>query len=552
MERFFESLIAATRIGIAESSEGLVEIRVHDDLPDNIDLSSLIRNALFVIDNNIEERSDLRIQVIISGNFGHLEIDNDFPSKTSFHFCYGKSIHIRRNGSSSEAEKKSSLHFFSASLTDLRIQDSIDVFDSEHLTVTNFTIHNDDDNPVSFELLEIHGSVNELAIRNAATKRAVFDLLNTIGQQAVINVQLFYFNPKYFYFQSRQNINLFCEGGKAPKFILRLHTNARKIRIEEIECENFVLEQRLGTIQELTFRRVIGLKALTLTGRFDDGQLNRIEKLYLNTLVFNKDFGGVIEYFKVKHFAIYDVVSQGLMRLTDVDLTDADFRIGKSRLGNFTFFNSKLPGKITVLSSSIEEIRFAGTPPPTRFLTGNNEKSAFSLDNEIQTLQQMKTVMEKMGDKDMSKFFRGEELKLRHKRVKINSVQEFEEKATLWFNFSNNHGQTWLKPLAIALLGTGPIIFSLFLFSIGYEIHLSWNAAKMGLNLWSHYFEVIVPSYLYPSKNKLAFLENFNSRSEKELWQLPLASQLLILLNDILIMPYLIIQTVTAFRKHVA
>lgn len=160
--------------------------------------------------------------------------------------------------------------------------------------------------------------------------------------------------------------------------------------------------------------------------------------------------------------------------------------------------------------------------------------------------------MEKVGDKDLSKYFRQQELRLTYRKISLFKKSECEEKVTLWLNFSNSHGQSWLKPVLLAFFLTGPIIFTLFVLSLGYRLDFSGNSFDTFISLWSHYLDVIIPSYVYPAKNKLAFLEHFLGTTKNDLWKLPFGSQLLILLNDVIIMPYLIIQTVTAFRRHVS
>lgn len=550
---FFDYLIDTTKNAFAVREGNVLKLNILKDIPDKTDLSSVLRNAMFIIENNTDLWSDLQIEVTIRRSFDDLEVDNDFPSKLSFISCHGTSLQIRRNKGGEESEKKGTYYFFSTSLVSFHIHDSIHAFDSDHLSVMNFKLSNERSAGIFIEEMDFQGTVNELVIHNVLAKKARIDLLNTIGNAETINVNFHYFNPGELYFQARKLVNFSWQGGKSKNTAIILHSDAKLVVIQEIDCENFDLEQKQGKIGELAFRRLSGLKSLTLTGHGFDGGINQIEDLFFHTINFSKDFGGVIEDFAVVgNLKIYNLINQGSLRFTDVDVSSGQLRIGKSRLGNLSFINSKLGKKIFVEASSLEEIRFAGTQVPTEFAEADSNSSSASLTNRIQVVQQIKTVMEKVGDKDLSKYFRQQELRLTYKKISLFKKSECEEKVTLWLNFSNNHGQSWLKPVLLAFFATGPIIFTLFVLSLGYRIDFSGKSFDTFLSLWSHYLDVIIPSYVYPSKNKLAFLEHFLGTTKNELWKLPFGSQLLILLNDVIIMPYLIIQTVTAFRRHVS
>jgi hypothetical protein len=69
------------------------------------------------------------------------------------------------------------------------------------------------------------------------------------------------------------------------------------------------------------------------------------------------------------------------------------------------------------------------------------------------------------------------------------------------------------------------------------------------LNSYKQIFNFIIPGFLYPTKSKveelclnLGFVYSFND--------LRMVSKFLILVNDVIVMPYLIYQGIAAFRKH--
>ncbi|SEJ53214.1 hypothetical protein SAMN05216327_11259 [Dyadobacter sp. SG02] len=551
---FFEHLLEAAHTALAEKNGEVIKINITKEIPGSVDLSSLTRNALYVVENNVEEWIGLSVEVFLRRHFKKIVVDNSFPSKLSLIDVHGDSVTVRESTMRAGSEKKIDLYFFTSWLVELNVEGSIGLFDSDHLSVESFKIANDRSAAVHIEDLDLQGNVDQFFIHNTLVEKARIDLLGTVGKAEVINVNFHYFNPGQLYMSSHKMINLACEGGKSEQFALILHSDAGSIVMQNTDHEHFNLEQKQGKITSLALKRVSALKTLTITGHNHDGQANRIDDLYLHSINFTKDFVGVFEYFQVrKAVTFYDVVNQGAIRFSDVDLGNADLRIGKSRIGNFSFFSSKLSKKIYVEASNLEDIRFAGTLVPTQILGLNTKTSnKAKLTNQIQVVQQMKTVMEKTGDKDLSKYFRQQELRLTYEKLGFFNKKEFEEKLTLWFNFSNAHGQSWIKPLLIALAASGPIIFSLFVFTIGYRLDFSAKSFQTFSDLWGHYFDVIIPSYVYPAKNKLAFLEAFLGQEKNELWKLPFSAQMLVLLNDVLIMPFLIIQTVTAFRKHVA
>jgi len=225
----------------------------------------------------------------------------------------------------------------------------------------------------------------------------------------------------------------------------------------------------------------------------------------------------------------------GNITISKISISD-NICFENSDLGKTTFIDCDFSNRKMIFDSSkINEIGLAGTklPKPKNIdskLTGNKNQKKLAL-------SQIKKAYQDLGDNLTANLYQSEEL-----NTYKSTLKNGWEKTNLWLNKqTNNHGQRWDRPLALLIIFTA-FFYTLFCFSLGFEIDLKspGNFSTFFKNL-SYFFEFLNPfrkSNFIP--NQLVTINDEN----------PIPS-ITVFIDSIskIISAYLLYQFIAAFRK---
>ncbi len=131
----------------------------------------------------------------------------------------------------------------------------------------------------------------------------------------------------------------------------------------------------------------------------------------------------------------------------------------------------------------------------------------------------------------------------------MDILSEVPEVVTLFLNrYSNNFSQNWGLTIFVGVVYS-LIAYFLFLRAVGYGFDLSKHGVDAFIGHLTKLPDFIIPSALYFGKDKYEILGRALGL-QKEWWQLKFGAKVLIFFNDLFVIPYLIFQGVSAFRKH--
>lgn len=225
----------------------------------------------------------------------------------------------------------------------------------------------------------------------------------------------------------------------------------------------------------------------------------------------------------------------GNITLSKISLSE-NLAIINSDLGKTTFIDCDFSNReMSFKSSKINEIALAGVKLPN---PENINSSLLGIKNQKKlALSQIKKVFQNMGDNLMASEYQTEEL-----NTYESTLGWSWEKINLWLNkVTNNHGQSWIRPLVLLLTSTG-IFYILYCFTLGFKIELeSYGNIELFLRNTSYFFEFLNPI------RKSDFLPQV-LLSSRELAEIP---SLTFLTDSIakIINAYLLYQFIAAFRK---
>ncbi len=313
------------------------------------------------------------------------------------------------------------------------------------------------------------------------------------------------------------------------------------LQIARSKCEELTISASSVIFSDISLERIDNFKKLTMVlPSCNVGTMNFLE------VNFSKDFNGNIQGATIdQSLAFNRVTNQGGLILAFLTFEKSSLSFYMSLMGKTSFFNCSMPLSWSFESSNIEEISFYSSSPPTKIENFKQTQPWNILFNQQDAFRQLKISSTKKGEKERSNFYRSNELRIQYHSLSWKRGN-ISEKLAILLNSSNDHGQSWEKPLWI-LVAVSLIFYLLFIRSVGYVPAFDQKSVKDGLVIWTHYFDFVIPGYLYPTKSKFDFLAELGVKSFSDLH---LYSRFLIFLNDILIVPYLTIQMISAFRKH--
>jgi len=209
---------------------------------------------------------------------------------------------------------------------------------------------------------------------------------------------------------------------------------------------------------------------------------------------------------------------------------------------NFTTFSFDGFHEIEIEDSNFSEIITANVRwfAPEIILKKVKDYQGFGKCRDL--FRQLKFAMLKQGDRVQALFFKRYEMQALRKQLLAEKGHKG-EKAMLWMNQSNNHGQNWEKPLFLGLLFTS-IMYIAFIISTAPElsnhISLSWANIMLTLKVIPKYSQIAL-KFLNPTHT----YESLGISIRDNKW-----GNLFDIVQRIII-SYFIFQTISAFRKYI-
>ena len=253
-------------------------------------------------------------------------------------------------------------------------------------------------------------------------------------------------------------------------------------------------------------------------GSFELNKFTNYSNLFLNSISTIEDSD--------KEFLLTDSILKG------ITLSNFDFN----------FFNS-----IRIKNTDFSEINCSNIKwfdPEKLNIDEVNELNKWAQRRE--TYMQLKAEMKRQGNTIQARIFRREEMKS-HLGELRNSVCRFNPNRFLvWTNQSNNFGESWLKPILLALLFSLiiylPIIFTLDP-RLNWSISFKWSDILNTLSVVFYNDIKLLPVLLNPAHTmdlKEILGKSINPNFWTYFWDIILR----------IIMSYFIFQTIVAFRKY--
>jgi hypothetical protein len=209
---------------------------------------------------------------------------------------------------------------------------------------------------------------------------------------------------------------------------------------------------------------------------------------------------------------------------------------------NFTSFSFDGFHEIEIQDSNFSEIITANVrwfAPEIILKTAKNSQD-FGKYRDL--FRQLKFAMLKQGDRVQALFFKRYEMQALRKQLLTEKGYKG-EKAMLWMNGSNDHGQNWIKPMLLGLLFTC-IFYVAFIISTAPELSghtsLSWTNVSMTLKVIPKYFHIAL-KFLNPTHTYESLGATIKDNIPGNLFDIV----------QRIVISYFIFQTISAFRKYI-
>jgi hypothetical protein len=287
------------------------------------------------------------------------------------------------------------------------------------------------------------------------------------------------------------------------------------------------------------------------------GQINirnfEIDEMYffgVNSKSTIKIHGVFFQKLKFDGFTNYSKIQ--FMHVKALYNTESSLEIKETNLGSTELYNVDLSNfkRVTIFHAILFDLI---TSNVKWFDSSHLMKNEFSsvrgsiFANTREVYRQLKVSMEKQGNKFQALEFKANEMRaysqeLRDKKLNLRILSD---RAILWLGRSNNHGQSWLKPLILIIIST-LFFYWLLVVSISPDLRFQIATNKGDiLASWKRFeeFSPAIPKLVNPA----FILEKVFPDQEGEK---KFTTALLELFHRV-ILAYLLFQLVSAFRKFV-
>jgi hypothetical protein len=230
--------------------------------------------------------------------------------------------------------------------------------------------------------------------------------------------------------------NIWISGGEIDSLEIKSVSPIR-IHCRPDDSKVYNYETNSHTPKYLTVPRI---KKLIFSRYCNKYSFFQVSDLKLDNLVFDN-------FTNIGMISVAKVVLKSELTILNSDL-------GKTTLIDCDFSKQNL----NFISSRILDLSLAGSklPNPTNIVTKDSEQKRLAL-------SQIKKIYENRGDLIEASNYQAEEL-----RVYSGIAPKRAERINLWLNnATNNHGQSWWKPLRILLMGSA-IFFCIYCLLLGF------------------------------------------------------------------------------------
>ena len=493
-----------------------------------------------------------KVGIVVQCNFKNITLHNNYPRKVSFYSVnkrgdrfdpiQGESIVVKYDNEKFEFKNQYlNLDIGFLALDRIEINASIDRLDVEDVFVRDISFSSPNElKKIKVPTISIGGDVKKITIGATEFDSANFYYFNSKNHQnrpeRSRNVSFSKIKGKTVKFSSElANVSFEVEQSELSEEIIYRCVNTRRFSISDTYAKSIIVtgKERLYTMSEIA----ITLSEFETVKFIELSDIQSIKILKSN----------IVENLSFKR-AIFRSIESG------------EFEIVETVMKKMFLIYCKIPNRLVVYDQSIARLEFIFTDEPTQIETSKyakgtteKEKKIRAKRSEVLLYQQIKLSYEKVGNRDKSAYYRAKELTAKQ----LNSYRERKygldliDPITLTLNrFSNYFSQNWGYTILVGLI-YGFASYGLFLSTIGYK--LTWPVSTRDLDkFWSllpSVTDFVLPGFLHPSKDKMHLLHQ-SFGVPKEWGKLSFCTRLLIFVNDILVIPYLIYQGISAFRKH--
>ena len=537
----------------ASTGEGVPDwINIKETLEGTINLSEILMKAFLSIERNKEINFDFErfiFRVRILNDFENIQIDNRFPKQVFFENCSGKNIQVSQTLMTKfEEARLLGLRIINSEIDKILIIGNLSGFASRGIrNCQKIEINQIGNIQILPYRYTIRGAIKCIDLLGVSSERILIELDDTPGQITQIRIKEPTVAKMRITSLAHWSLSVYDEGSFESLNIIS------KNRVVFINISSVAIQEYQMTLETEECGRVKfdGVKSIKYLKIMSDLAIpdSSIEKIEILNCSLEKTFIGSFSNFNLSNGITFQkFINYGDLSLEYVYLKKP-LECLNSVLGKIYFFNSDIGETINTDGSNFEDIKFLGTDMPKKVVVFGLLPNGTDKTKKIEGYRQLKLISEKNGNKEQANFYRSKELDLHLQTLKFPS--EMADILMLGANkISNKHGLDWSRPLLLIFFVTGPILFSCFLKSLSYNFDYSESGFDTMKKLWGNYLDFLIPGYLYPSKDKFAFVQDLGFSKDFKFSSLPVLSKIIVMFNDVIFMPYLIYQAIAAFRKH--
>ncbi|TDB69107.1 hypothetical protein [Arundinibacter roseus] len=533
-----------------ENTSSTISILIRNKIENSYDISRAIKETYYKIKGHYPSVDNFKIKIHlqVASSFDILNIDNVFPQEVFFDKCTGKQLNVKTDSFtyfSQELENPINLHLFQCNIENINIESKLNILNINDLKDCNkFIFLSKNSTPIKMKFCVISGNFNEIEINQIFSESISLKINkdnNDLKKESVLKIEKS--NLENLILESEVNLSIELNKNDIKKIDFSSLHQAKEINFKENNINTLkIIIPKLG-IDKVSLEENIDLKHITIRGLKSDRKDYNLNTLSINNCSFSSDFIGSFSDLKVKRISLNHLINRGEINFTNIEIEEL-FEIKNSIIGKSIFLNSNTGKKLELLDSNIEDIKL--------FSTDLSEDISFNKNEDLKKIKdgyrQLKIIFDKSSNNEKAIFFRHKELKTYYLTLSFFKRRQVLEKITLLFNrYSNKHTLNWGYPIFwIFIVGT--ITFFSFLFSLNAFEFYEGKVFIVDSRIYSSYFDWFIPSYLYPTKAKFNLLLDCFNYSDFS--ALPFASKAITIINDTLLMPYLIYQFIAAFRRH--
>jgi hypothetical protein len=531
-----------------------VSISINKQIDGNYDISRAIKESYFKIKRNYPsvDNYSIEVRLILSCKFDTLNINNIFPQKVDIYQCEGNQLNITKISPNSidNPNQLARITIIDSQITLINISANLMfLFLHGAKFCKSFILNPSPSDKIKMDSLSVSGQFDSIQIENISTIKLSLNIqtdANNIRSNKVC-VKLTNLKLDTFYIKNHKEIFFDLNKSNVQELNFDFFHKANIINILESKINSINIKSHITGIDKIIIKQCEDIENLSIipTNDLESGSSVLLKEIEVHKTAFKKDFIGTISNFYLDSIKLKNCINRGELNFENI-LIKEHFQIFNSIMGNTVFINSNIGSELMMENSNIENIKNFTTELPDKIFIKSNKKT--DLKNIQDGYRQLKIISEKSSNKEKFINYRSKELDTYYSSLSFLSKKQVLEKITVGLNkISNKHGMSWWRPFWL-YFALSTILYFCFLLSLGGFYNYGGYIYVNDGVLLKYLADWYIPSYLYPAKNKLSpFLDCF---SYPDFTALPILSKAIVVVNDILLMPYLIYQFIAAFRRY--